>query len=104
MLSKETLVELLNDSDSHDIITRGYGKTKSLVLEGYTVSHVERHGGREGAGEEHWVVFSVEKDGAKEHWEIPGWYQSHNGAELEIGNMFQVAPEEITVIRWKALK
>lgn len=57
---------------------------------------VDRYGG-EGFGEWYWSVYHF-----KTHdifIKFDGWYQSYHGSEFE--SMFQVVPEEVTVIKYK---
>lgn len=61
----------------------------------------ERFGGREGAGETHWIVFSLEKDGNKRYFEIDGYYGSYDGAYLD-GTPYEVVPGEKVVTVWNA--
>lgn len=49
------------------------------------------------------VVFSLSKDGEKKYWKIPGWYSSEEGLNLEIFEIFEVKPEPVEVINWKAV-
>lgn len=65
-----------------------------------SVKYVE--GGHEGAGEVFFIILEVKEvaTGKITHWEIPGWYQSYNGAEYTIEDMFQVKPAEKTIIVW----
>jgi hypothetical protein len=107
MLNKEQLIELLRDHGTETVADTPWRKEEEggFDHEGYKVRHVLRHGGHEGAGEEHFVVFSVEdSNGNKEYWEIPGWYQSHYGSELEVDGLFQVKPVEVTVVQYHPVK
>ena len=57
---------------------------------------VDGYGG-EGFGERYWSVYHF-----KTHdifIKFDGWYQSYRGSEFE--KMFQVVPEEVTVIKYK---
>lgn len=67
----------------------------------YSFNHVETYGGGEGDGEEHWIVFTVNKgEEIVSYWKVPGWYQSYHGGELEWGNIFEVEPVEVTVTQY----
>jgi len=62
---------------------------------------VERRGGYEGCGEEHWIAFKVfsSNDFSNDltYWEIPGYYASYEGGNLEYDDIFQVKPKEKTI-------
>lgn len=103
MLDKETLVKLLKEDGLYEEVAYASSRKDGFEHEGHKIRHVERYGGHEGAGEEHWVVFSVEKDDKIEYWEVPGWYQSHHGSEVEIDGMFRVQPVEVKVRHWHSL-
>ena len=76
---------------------------KTLTHEGLSIAHKETHGGHEGAGEDHWVVLQVTEieTGNITFWKVPGFYQSYNGAELEIDNIYEVKPVEKTITVWE---
>lgn len=70
----------------------------------WLVQVVDQQGDGEGQGE-HWhCVFKVEKNGELVgHYYIPGWYQSHNGTEIEWSDIYEVEPYEKVVIDWRAV-
>ena len=86
--------------EDYDEILDKYSDGKPIDLgNGYQIVHKLTHGGSEGDGEEHWKILEATKDGVlHSYWEVPGWYQSYNGAELNWDEMFQVEPKEQTVI------
>lgn len=85
----------LNESGGEE-----YGTLK--INETYSLSIVENFGG-EGQGDQYWFVFSVNKSGEPEsYWKVPGWYQSYNGGEYELSNLYEVEGREVTVKRWFA--
>jgi hypothetical protein len=97
---KEKLKEILLCNQEYDSIS--YLKEEHPLIEkGLTIFCKEVKGGGEGDGEEHWVVMSVKDEtGLETFWKVPGWYQSYDGAHLEIHNMFQVMPAKKTITIW----
>ena len=79
---------------------------KNVALEvgsGWSFTLLERHGGGEGDGEEHWLVYKLENATQayqETYWKVPGWYQSYHGAELEWSNTFQVKAVEKVITVW----
>ena len=71
------------------------------VIDGVSFFTKEVYGGSEGEGETHYVIIEAKYEDEVSFWKIPGWYNSYDGAYLEIGNMFQVKPVEKTVIDWQ---
>jgi hypothetical protein len=58
-------------------------------------------------GSEYWIVFSVTSLADPSdvvYYKVPGWYQSHCGAELEWYNVFEVKSVEKTVTVWEDVK
>lgn len=81
-------------------------KTPIVFNANFTFELETIHGGGEGDGEEHWLVFSVTdvRDGiSKTYWEVPGWYQSYDGGHLEWENVHQVEPVQVLVTQYKAV-
>lgn len=76
------------------------GEHVDTTIDNVSFKEVERYGGTEGSGEEHWVVFSVESGGDIQYFKVPGYYQSYNGAELEFENLYEVTPGEVMVRIW----
>lgn len=72
-------------------------------INGITISPEEDFGG-EGEGDEYWTVIKVEDGEEVTFWQIPGWYSSDYGGELEFGNIFQVKSEKVLIDVWKAVK
>lgn len=101
MLTKKQLVKLLENEDNLEIIH--YEDKKVIDFEGFKIQQEEQFGG-ESQGDSYWIVFSVKKDDKVEYWEIPGFYQSNYGSEIEILNIFQVKPVQVTVRQWQAVK
>lgn len=77
-----------------------------FTYEGHKFTYEEQFGG-EGQGDDYWIVFSVTSladAGDVVYYKCPGWYQSHNGAELEWDNLFQVAKKKKTITVWDKSK
>lgn len=107
---KDKLIELLEDHTSYDlrelrIVTYGdeAKRDRRLFKDGLVIEYQEHHGGGEGGGEEHWIVLKVTNGEEVTYWEVPGWYASHDGAYVEVENMFQVKPVEVVVNQWEAV-
>lgn len=103
---KNKLIELTNEGEDNTEELREYlkyGGKKTQNVDDLEFEHIERHGGCEGGGDEHWVVFSVIDGEKKTFWEVPGWYASHNGAHLNWDELYQVIPKEKTVTVWEAV-
>lgn len=76
----------------------------SEVGSGWSFTLLKRHGGREGDGEDHWLVYKLENATQayqETYWKVPGWYQSYHGGELEWSNTFQVKPTEKVITVWE---
>lgn len=76
---------------------------RSFEYEGHKFAHEEQFGG-EGQGDNYWIVFSVANlANASDvvYYQVPGWYQSHNGSELEWDNMFEVKSVQKTINVWE---
>lgn len=104
MLTQEQIVKIINDDETYDErqeILR-YEESETFEVDGHTFKHVDRYGGK-GLGEEYWVIFSVSNDKETTYWKVPGFYQSHYGAELEWSDIFEVKSVEKTVTVWEAL-
>lgn len=96
---KKVLNKYSNDNGACEI---GYiDKSKPYVSDGLYFFTEEKHGGGEGDGEEYWIVLNVTYQGSVSFWQIPGYYQSYDGGELEIDNIFEVKPVEKMVIVWE---
>lgn len=102
-LTKEQVIEIMNEGEHEDTIRHGW-RTSSFVYNGYEFKNVETHGGHEGAGEEYWYVFSVTNGESVVHWKVPGFYASHYGSEADLSDMYEVKPVEKTYIDWEAIK
>lgn len=96
---------LLSDLHDESDYASAYEVTKIFTVgSGWSVTLMEGYGGREGAGEEHWLVYKLENATQayqETYWKVPGWYQSYHGAELEWSNTFQVKPTEKVIIVWE---
>ncbi len=92
--------EQANDNDTGLSIIREY---HSFSVDGHLFVCGEQFGG-EGQGDDYWIVFSVEKDGDKKFYKIPGWYSSNYGSELEAYNTFEVKAVEKTVTVWEEVR
>lgn len=62
------------------------------------VTYVDDYGG-EGQGDEYWVVFKV----GDQFFRVDGWYASYDGGELD-GDVYEVEPQEVTVIEYNRKK
>lgn len=72
--------------------------------DGWSIKCQYKHGGGEGDGSEHYIVLSVTRNDANQtFWLVPGYYQSYNGAELELESIHQVEPYEKTVTDYRAI-
>jgi len=72
--------------------------------DGWNIKCRYRHGGGEGDGSEHYLILSVTQHGENEtFWMIPGYYQSYNGAELELDSIHQVRPYQKTVTDYERI-
>lgn len=101
-LTVESVKKLVSNlDDEKETLSYSWGKKKEYSFGGWNFSLEERHGGREGAGEEHWVVFYAKKGEEKRYFMVPGWYQSYNGSELEWSDLYEVEPYQKTVTDWK---
>lgn len=91
------------DGELGEVSKEKGGYRGPIEKDGLLIYTAENYGGGEGDGEEHWIVLSVTDMATNENtfWEIPGWYQSYHGSELEVEDMFQVVPAEKTVTYWK---
>jgi hypothetical protein len=63
----------------------------------------ECHGGREGAGETYWIVFSLTNGSNKTYWQVDGYYASYDGGYLD-GTPFQVVKKEVMKEIWVDIK
>lgn len=96
MKSIKTIIE-----SNSDIFEENAGDYNPFKIEGITFSLRERHGGGEGQGEEHWVVFSADLDGRTTYWQVPGYYMSYDGATLHWDQAFEVRPAEKKITVWE---
>ncbi len=106
-MTKEKLLEIdehLEDQDNFDGWAYfEYTKEEPLEVLGVQIWSEDQHGGM-GQGDDFWQVIAV-KDGEEvTYWKIPGWYQSHHGAEIEFYNIFEVKPKEKMITVWVSAK
>jgi len=61
------------------------------------------HGGYEGAGEDTWVVYSLndKKSNERIYFQINGWYNSWDATEW--ADIIMVEPKEVIVIKWSKI-
>jgi hypothetical protein len=60
------------------------------------------YGGGEGDGEEHWAILRLtDPFGEESFWKIPGYYQSYDGGNLEVDDIFRVTPHKVEVTQYK---
>jgi hypothetical protein len=85
--------EKVDEDGEEGLYCLQHGRDNLKLKNGLTLEFVKSHGGYEGGGEEHWIVFKLKN----QYWEIPGWYQSYHGAEIEINKTFEVKPEQKTI-------
>lgn len=95
--STENIYQLYRDGELGDVDDEG----NSMEWNGWKIECVERFGGYEGSGEEHYIILKFIKDFRDSHWKVPGYYASYNGAELEWDSAFQVTAKERTIIVWE---
>lgn len=104
---KDRLIKILeefsNENGSYELKELGSQYRKPLKEDGFTISTKEVYGGGEGDGETHWAVLEVLEDatGDISFWKIPGWYQSYEGATLEVSETFEVKAVEKVVTVWE---
>ena len=114
MLKLEQVKLALSEKHQYTYDEKEYScKGSSLIreesnfeYEGHKFNFEEQRGG-EGQGDDYWIVFSVTSlavAGEVFYYKVPGWYQSHNGAELEWDNVFEVKSVEKTVTVWEDVK
>lgn len=78
-----------------------YEGTTFQMDDGWRYECIERYGGYEGGGEEHWIVFKVSKDGTEKFYKIDGYYSSYDGAYLD-GTPYEVVPAEKVITVWES--
>lgn len=97
------LVDQLKNSEDIEIYDPFDEGEEFEIGNGWIYALEERFGGYEGCGEEHWVVFSIKKEGEPPtYWQIAGYYQSYHGAELD-GKPYQVQQEPQMILVWKKI-
>ena len=65
-------------------------------FDGFTLVHIETHGGGEGSGEEYWMVFAVQVGGNNiAYFKWSGYYASYDGGYLT--DLYEVIPVEKTI-------
>ena len=96
------LKDLKDKTDGDSRYNSRYSENTTMdVGSGWSVTLAECKGGGEGDGEEHWLVYKLEKASQETYWKVPGWYQSYHGAELEWDNTFQVKAVEKVITVWE---
>ncbi len=99
-LNKKQLLEIINKAKEEGLLEDiEYGMQPKLV-EGITFNTEESHGGGEGSGENFWFVFSTDKDGVKQYWEVDGSYYSYHGLEYDWNDLYEVEPGTKVVNVW----
>ncbi len=85
----KSLLKLMKETDN-DYQSELHDEDGDLDLGfGWNISHYFQYGG-EGMGDEYYIILELKKDGIRHSlWEVPGWYASYDGGELEWGNLFQ---------------
>lgn len=97
LVSVKTLLHALNNIGNN----WRYEIQKIDIGGGWIFEMEERHGGIEGAGEDHWVIISFSHNGrGKTFWSVPGWYSSYEGSDVDINNTYEVKPGEKVVRVW----
>lgn len=79
-----------------------YDGTEFDLGGGWIYKCEERFGGHEGAGETHYIVFSLTKEKVVSYWQIDGYYMSYQGSELD-SEPYQVKQEEKTILVWNKI-
>jgi hypothetical protein len=103
MLTLSRIKNLLNNSDHSDELQKHvrWETKEPLEVEGLKFKNAERFGGREGSGEEHWIVFSVtDEKGQTQYFKVDGSYASYVGAELDWDALTEVESVEVMVSQW----
>jgi hypothetical protein len=96
----EVLLDRLDEKDDHWKYNC-YNQSVYKIGLGWTFKTEEIYGGCEGDGSEYWLVFKLtDPNGVATYWNIPGFYESYNGGELEFNNVFQVEPAEKVIRVW----
>lgn len=99
MLTLSEIKNLLNENDELQEAVR-YDGSSAFEIAGVSFQNVECFGGREGAGEEHWVVFSVTENETTRTFKIEGSYASYVGSELDWDAVTEVESVPVTVKQW----
>jgi hypothetical protein len=87
-----------------DISDLAYENTTLVFGDGWKITSEYTHGGSEGDGSEHYTVLKVTQNDINEtFWLVPGYYQSYNGGELELCDIYQVEPYEKTVTDYRKI-
>lgn len=76
-----------------------FTKDKDFIVDDTVIRLVERVGGNEGDGDHAHLVFQVDRADEKSQWfRKDGRYSSYNGVDWEYTKVFEVNPQERTVI------
>jgi hypothetical protein len=87
-----------------DISDLAYENTTLVFGDGWKITSEYTHGGGEGDGSEHYTVLKVTQNDINDtFWMVPGYYQSYNGGELELDDIYQVEPYEKTVTDYRKI-
>lgn len=104
-INNKANIELLVDNIQNNVDDWAHEGNPINLGDNWIYELEERHGGHEGSGEEHWIVFSLRKEGVspKRYWQIDGYYASYHGAELD-GTPYEVEQKERVVTVWEKKK
>ncbi len=72
--------------------------------DGFKLKNVERHGGREGAGSDHWIVFSADDGNEIRTFKMDGWYASYEGSYIDPDTLHEVEEVKAVKSEWRAKK
>lgn len=98
-MDKNKLIEILKKEREYELHFTGFIK----VIDNLSIEVIETYGG-EGEGDDYSSILKVTNNEEITYWKIPGWYQSYYGGELEIDNIFQVIPKEVTVTTYTKIE
>lgn len=95
----ENVSEIISDNRP-DELEENWRDNSYEFPNGWIGKNVIRHGGREGCGEEYWIIFSVSKGDVTKYFQVDGWYQSYDGGTLEWADVYEVEAREVTVTQY----
>lgn len=102
MLTKQEIADILTElTYSPEELYRVLREPK--VIQGVTLEHVERVGGREGEGSYCYNITKLSRSGEEMYIKHEGYYSSYNGVEFDDGITGFVVVEPFTeqILSWK---